>query len=53
MERMRWKSISPCLSWPTEYPSEMRQDLNSSGDSLPVLLLSKWLKEARNSFSCS
>ena len=31
----------------------MRQDLNSSGESLPVLLLSKWLKEARNSLSCS
>ena len=31
----------------------MRHDLNSSGASLPDLDLSKWLKEARNSFSCS
>ena len=52
-ERLTWKSISPCLSCPTEYPREMRHDLNSSGASLPDLDLSKWLKEARNSFSCS
>ena len=50
---LTWKSISPCLSCPTEYPREMRHDLNSSGASLPDLDLSKWLKEARNSFSCS
>jgi hypothetical protein len=42
-----------CLSCPTEYPSEIRHDLNSSGESLPVLDLSKWLNDARNSLSCS
>lgn len=51
--RIRWKSMSPCLSFPIEYPSDTRQDLNSSGANLPVLFLSKWLKLLRNSFSCS
>merc|ERR1719495_234891 len=53
IERIRWKSISPCLSCPTLYPREIKQFLNFSGLRRPVRDLSKWLKEARNSLSCS
>merc|ERR1719430_139 len=53
IERIRWKSISPCLSCPTLYPREIKQFLNSSGLRRPVRDLSKWLNEARNSLSCS
>merc|ERR1719438_531874 len=35
------------------YPREIKQFLNSSGLRRPVRDLSKWLKEARNSLSCS
>merc|ERR1719206_689122 len=53
IERIRWKSISPCLSCPTLYPREIKQFLNSSGLRRPVRDLSKWLNEALNSLSCS
>lgn len=51
--KMRWKSNSPCLSLPIEYPMDTKHDLNSSGAKRPVRFLSKWLKLERNSVNCS
>lgn len=39
--KIRWKSNSPCLSFPIEYPIDTKHDLNSSGAKRPIRFLSK------------